>query len=32
VSDDGFTMTVYFLVTNGGVAAYELSCIDPDAF
>lgn len=29
VSADGFTMTVYFLATNGGVAAYELSCIDP---
>lgn len=27
VSADGFTMTVYFLVTNGGVAAYELSCV-----
>lgn len=27
VSADGFTMTIYFLVTNGGVAAYELSCV-----
>jgi hypothetical protein len=32
VSADGFTMTLYFLVTNGGVAAYELSCLDPTAF
>jgi len=32
VSSDGFTMTLYFLVTNGGVAAYELSCLDPNAF
>ncbi len=31
VSEDGFTMTVYFLVTNGGVAAYELSCIDTNS-
>lgn len=31
VAEDGFTMTVYFLVTNGGVAAYELSCIDTNA-
>lgn len=29
VSADGYTMVVYFLATNGGVAAYELSCIDP---
>ena len=29
VSSDGYTMVVYFLATNGGVAAYELSCIDP---
>jgi hypothetical protein len=27
VSSDGYTMTVYFLVTNGGVVAYELSCV-----
>jgi len=27
LSADGFTMTVYFLVTNGGVVAYELSCV-----
>lgn len=27
VSTDGYTMTVYFLVTNGGVVAYELSCV-----
>ncbi|MFA6245874.1 MAG: DUF5018 domain-containing protein [Mucilaginibacter sp.] len=32
VSADGYTMTVYFLVTNGGVVAYELSCIDPNGF
>lgn len=32
VSKDGFTMTVYFLATNGGVTAYELSCIDASAF
>lgn len=31
VSADGFTMTVYFLVTNGGVVAYELNCIDTGA-
>ncbi len=28
VSADGFTRTVYFLVTNGGVVAYQLSCLD----
>lgn len=27
VSADGFTMPVYFLVTNGGIVAYEVSCI-----
>ncbi|MDR3713055.1 MAG: DUF5018 domain-containing protein [Puia sp.] len=27
VSADGYTMPVYFLVTNGGVVAYELSCV-----
>ncbi|MGX5689641.1 DUF5018 domain-containing protein [Arcticibacter tournemirensis] len=32
VSADGFKMTVYFLVTNGGVVAYELNCIDVNAF
>lgn len=32
VSSDGFTMTVYFLVTNGGVVAYELNCIDVNAY
>ncbi len=32
VSSDGYTMTVYFLVTNGGVVAYELNCIDLNAF
>ena len=32
VSSNGFYMTVYFLATNGGVAAYQLSCIDPTAF
>lgn len=32
VSDDGFTMTLYFLNTNGGINAYELSCIDEGAF
>jgi hypothetical protein len=29
VSADGYTIIVYFLATNGGVAAYELNCIDP---
>ena len=28
VSSDGYTMDVYFLLTNGGIAAYELNCID----
>lgn len=32
VSADGFTMTLYFLNTNGGINAYELSCIDESAF
>lgn len=32
VSADGYTMTIYFLVTNGGVVAYELSSIDSDAY
>ena len=32
VSANGFTMTVYFLNTNGGVTAYELSCIDASKF
>ena len=32
VSENGFTMTVYFLTTNGGVNAYELSCIDATKF
>lgn len=32
VSADGFTMTLYFMVTNGGVVAYELNCIDTSAF
>jgi hypothetical protein len=32
VSADGFTMEVYFLVTNGGIVAYRLSCIDPTKF
>ncbi len=32
VSADGFTMAVYFLNTNGGITAYELSCIDASAF
>jgi len=27
VSSDGVKMTVYFLVTNGGINAYELNCI-----
>lgn len=32
VSSNGYYMTVYFLATNGGVAAYQLSCINPTAF
>lgn len=28
VSDDGYKMILYVLVTNGGVAAYEFDCID----
>lgn len=32
VSSDGYTMDVYFLVTNGGVVAYELSDIDTSAY
>lgn len=32
VSADGYTMTIYFLVTNGGVVAYELSSIDLNAY
>jgi hypothetical protein len=32
VSSNGFFRTVYFLATNGGVSAYQLSCIDPTAF
>ena len=32
VSSNGFIMTVYFLTTNGGVNAYELSCIDATKF
>lgn len=32
VSSDGYTMVVYFLATNGGVVAYQLSCIDPTKF
>lgn len=32
VSSNGFYITVYFLATNGGVAAYQLSCIDPTKF
>lgn len=27
VSSDGFTIPVYFMVTNGGIVAYEVSCI-----
>ncbi len=27
VSADGFTMPLYFMVTNGGITAYELTCI-----
>lgn len=30
VSDDGYKMIMYFLVTNAGVAAYEFDCIDLD--
>lgn len=32
VSADGYTIVVYFLATNGGVVAYQLSCIDPTKF
>lgn len=32
VSNDGYTVTVYFMATNGGITAYELSCIDASAF
>jgi hypothetical protein len=32
VSADGYTITVYFMVTNGGIAAYELNCIDLTSF
>ena len=32
VSSNGFTMDVYFLTTNGGITAYELSCIDATKF
>jgi hypothetical protein len=28
VSDDGYKMILYVLVTNGGVAAYEFDCVD----
>lgn len=28
VSDDGYKMVMYLLVTNGGVAAFEFDCID----
>jgi len=31
ISSDGYTITLYFLVTNGGVVAYELNCIDMTA-
>jgi hypothetical protein len=31
VSSDTYTIDVYFLCTNGGIAAYQLSCIDPNA-
>jgi len=30
VSDDGYKMILYTLVTNGSVAAYEFDCIDID--
>jgi hypothetical protein len=32
VSSDGFYKTVYFMLTNGGIVAYELSCIDTSAY
>jgi hypothetical protein len=28
VSDDGYKMILYVLVTNGGVSAYEFDCVD----
>ena len=31
-SSDGFTKDVYFLLTNGGIVAYELNCIDTSKF
>ncbi len=30
VSDDGFKMVMYMVITNFGVAAYEFDCIDVD--
>ncbi|MDR2473517.1 MAG: DUF5018 domain-containing protein [Tannerella sp.] len=30
VSDDGYKMHLYFLVTNAGIAAYEFDCIDTE--
>jgi hypothetical protein len=30
VSDDGYKMIMYTLVTNGSVVAYEFDCIDID--
>ena len=31
VSDDGYKMIMYLLVTNAGIAAYEFDCIDVDS-
>jgi hypothetical protein len=31
VSADRYTIDVYFLCTNGGILAYQLSCVDPTA-
>jgi hypothetical protein len=31
-STDGFTKDVYFLLTNGGIVAYEMNCIDTSKF
>lgn len=31
VSDDGYKMILYTLITNGGVSAYEFDCVNVDA-